>query len=164
MAKGYEESARQQFCMLAQVEGMVGAMKLLGFPKSKATASKWLEQYGIELTASALHKRASELKQWYSAKEKLTVLQEVIDACYEHLRRDEMTGRFEVLPSAPELTQLTNALSKAIQTMELLEGRATERTETLDAQDIELRQLIAEQNAADALSLKELSAEVRGDG
>lgn len=162
----YSEKARETFVNAARTEGIAGAMNLLGYPKSKQTAKDWVDSYGVEITRSALHVRAAEMGAFYTEREKLTLLQDMLDSIYAHIEKID-TGYGVMAPQMvepQELSRLASAAEKVIKMIELLEGRVTERTEAhqVDSTDLELRRLIADaQNeaAAKEAALKEGSGD-----
>lgn len=143
-SKRYTEAEKDAFCAKALELGLQPAMQVMGYPDSKTTAWYWLEQRGLEIEKDTLRQRAAQLQQLYSQREKLVLLHETLRAIHHRLQADPNTGLFYEELDGKELTALANAANKTIQTMELLEGRVTERSEhvSVDSMDFELRQLI----------------------
>lgn len=145
----FSEQQKVFFVQTAQTEGLQGAMELLGYPNSKTTGIKWIEQFGVEISKSSLHKRAAEIGHFYTERQKIAALQDMLDAIYAHVERINTgfgMGFAGGLPDPGDLAKLASAAEKIIKTIELLEGRVTERTEahSIDSTDLELRTLIAE--------------------
>ena len=98
--------------------GIGPAIRNLGYPKSYHTAKKWFEQRNVDLpTMDTLAKMAVDLRVFYSDKEKLIAAQTVLDRCVETLMESTL--------DPDELNKLANAVHKAIQTINLIEGKST---------------------------------------
>lgn len=151
MAK-YTEEQRTIFVALAAEVGMAPARERLGYPSGQ-TASEWCKNYGVD-TAEAetpLMKRAKAMRMFYGQQEKMTLLQEIMDAAYRLLEwgRDQdpvISEEGEVYyPLGPlDVQRLATAVRAVIQTGELLEGRPTEIVQEIDPTDTELRKLVEE--------------------
>lgn len=142
---GYSNFTEEQittYIETAQEMGISPAMRVLGYPKSYHTAKKWFEQRGVELpTMDTLAKMAVDLRVFYSDKEKLLAAQAVLDRCVETLMEDTL--------DADQLNKLANAVHKAIQTINLIEGKSTAINENRqkDGQDLAIIDLLNEAKA-----------------
>ena len=92
-------------------------------------------------TLDTLAKMAGDLRVFYSDKEKIIAAQAVLDRCIESLMQDAL--------DADALNKLANAVHKAIQTINLIEGKSTIINEqrNKDGQDLAIVDLL---NAAKA--------------
>jgi hypothetical protein len=137
---GYSQFTEEQitdFISNAQEMGIGPTLRYLGYPKSYHTAKKWFEQRNIELpTLDTLAKMAGNLKVFYTDKEKIIAAQAVLDRCIESLMQDTL--------DADQLNKLANAVHKAIQTINLIEGKSTIINEqrNKDGQDLAIIDLI----------------------
>lgn len=114
----YDEEMIIDFITNAQEMGISPAMRQMGYPGSYHTAKKWFEQRAIELpTIDTLAKMAVDTRVFYSDKEKLLAAQQVLDRCVETLMQEQL--------DADQLNKLSNAVHKAIQTINLVEGKST---------------------------------------
>lgn len=114
----YDEEMIIDFISHAQEMGISPAMRMLNYPSSYHTAKKWFEQRAIELpNVNTLAKMAVDTRVFYSDKEKLLAAQQVLDRCVETLMEDTL--------DADQLNKLANAVHKAIQTINLIEGKST---------------------------------------
>lgn len=130
------------FIEVAQEMGISPAIRTLGYPKSYHTAKKWFEQRGVELpNLDSLAKMAVEMRVFYSDKEKVLAAQAVLDRCVETLMEDNL--------DADQLNKLANAVHKAIQTINLIEGKSTNINENRqkDGQDLAIIDLLNEAKA-----------------
>lgn len=138
----YEEEMIVEFINHAQEMGISPAMRQLGYPGSYHTAKKWFEQRSLDLpTMDTLAKMAVDTRVFYSDKEKLLAAQAVLDRCVETLYQDEL--------DSDQLNKLANAVHKAIQTINLIEGKSTAISESInkDSQDLAIVDMINEAKA-----------------
>ncbi len=138
----YEEEKIVYFITLAQEMGIGPAMRNLGYPGSYHTAKKWFEQRSVDLpTIDTLAKMAVDTRVFYTDKEKLIAAQAVLDRCVETLYQDDL--------DADQLNKLANAVHKAIQTINLIEGKSTAISESRnkDSQDLAIIDLLNEAKA-----------------
>lgn len=177
-AQKYTEEQKQKFVDRAAQIGLTPAQKELGYPASLPTASRWCSQMGVTITLSALQSHAASINQFYGAQEKLALCQKILDEAYDVLINGEKIPRGEetvVLDAngnmyvtddpiripvrAATLSQLSGVVQRTIQTMELLEGRVTDRIEQVqtDTTDIELAQMISEYKAKNDAAIQDLS-------
>jgi hypothetical protein len=111
-----------EFIEQAAEMGIGPAMRMLGYPKSYHTAKKWHTQRNIDMpTANTLAVIAKQLDIFYTDREKVLAAQAVIDRSVEKLYEDDLL--------AEDINKLSNALHKAIQTINLIEGKSTNISE-----------------------------------
>jgi len=114
----FTEDQVSEFIELAQEMGIGPAMRNLGYPKSYHTAKKFFQQRNIDMpTANTLALMTKQLDIFYTDKEKLLAAQAVVDRTVEALYEDSLTS--------DDISKLSNALHKAIQTINLIEGKST---------------------------------------
>lgn len=118
---GYPTFTEEQvttFIELAQEMGIGPAMRYLGYPKSYHTAKKFFMQRNIDMpSANSLAVMSKQLDIFYTDKEKVLAAQAVIDRTVEKLYEEDLL--------AEDINKLSNALHKAIQTINLIEGKST---------------------------------------
>jgi outer membrane protein assembly factor BamD (BamD/ComL family) len=142
---GYSSFTEEQiteFIETAQEMGIGPTLRYLNYPKSYHTAKKWFEQRNIELpTIDTLAKMAVDTRSFYNDKEKLIAAQAVLDRCVESLMQDSL--------DPDQLNKLANAVHKAIQTINLIEGKSTVINENRqkDGQDLAIIDLLNEAKA-----------------
>ena len=142
---GYQTFTEEQiteFISNAQEMGIGPTMRYLGFPKSYHTAKKWFVERNLEMPSpNTLAKMAAGLGVFYSDKEKLIAAQTVLDRCVESLMQDTL--------DSDGLNKLANAVHKAIQTINLIEGKSTVINEqrNKDGQDLAIIDLLNEAKA-----------------
>lgn len=135
----FDEDMKDEFISQAQEMGISPAMRLLGYPKSYHTAKKWFNERNIELpNLDSLAQMARSIGIFYSDKEKILAAQAVLDRCVESLMEDNL--------DADQLNKLSNAVHKAIQTINLIEGKSTAISETRskDGTDLAIHDLLNE--------------------
>lgn len=138
----YDEEMIIDFITHAQEMGISPAMRMLNYPNSYHTAKKWFEQRAIELpNVNTLAKMAVDTRVFYSDKEKLLAAQQVLDRCVETLMEDTL--------DADQLNKLANAVHKAIQTINLIEGKSTAISEqrNKDNTDVAIIEMLNEAKA-----------------
>jgi hypothetical protein len=114
----YTDEDVRTFIETAQDMGISPAMRQLGYPSAWATAQRWFRDAGVEMpNVDSLIAKAVEFKAFYGDKEKKFAAQSLIDRIVEKLHGDDLT--------ADDINKLGNALNKAIQTFNLIEGKAT---------------------------------------
>lgn len=146
----YTDKQQEDFIELALEAGIGPTMRELGYPKHYATAQKWFESRGIEITVDILKRRAAQIGQFYGAAERMLAAQDVMDRIVAAAIEDDL--------SAEEINKLANALQRVVQTMQLIEGNVTDRRETIskDGTDLALQDLINEAKARNALKEQEI--------
>lgn len=138
----YTEEQITTFIETAQEMGIGPTLRYLGFPKSYHTAKKWFVERNIELpTIDTLAKMAVDTRNFYTDREKLIAAQAVLDRCVEALMQDAL--------DSDGLNKLANAVHKAIQTINLIEGKSTVINENRqkDGQDLAIIDLLNEAKA-----------------
>lgn len=145
----FNEEQVSEFIELAQEMGIGPAMRQLGYPKSYHTAKKFFVQRNIEMpTANTLAVIAKQLDIFYTDRDKIVAAQAVIDRTVEKLYEDDLL--------AEDINKLSNALHKAIQTINLIEGKSTNINEnrSKDGQDLAIIDILNEAKARSS-SIKE---------
>ena len=135
----YSEEQITSFIEVAQEMGIGPSLRKLGYPGSYHTAKKWFEQRGLDMpTMDTLAKMAVDLRVFYTDKEKVIAAQAVLDRCVESLMEDTL--------DPDQLNKLANAVHKAIQTINLIEGKSTAISENRqkDGQDLAIIDLLNE--------------------
>lgn len=151
--KEYDEGQKLEFIAVANEIGISPAMRELGYPGSHHTAGKWFEEFNIQLPdVSYLQRKARGMGVFYGDKEKITAAQLVIDRITDKLEIDSSSL------DADAINKLSNALHRAIQTIQLIEGKATNISEnhTKDTKDLAIQDLIAQTKAKNAIKAQEM--------
>lgn len=131
-----------EFIEMAAEMGIGPTMRTLGYPKSYHTAKKWHIQRNIDMpTANTLAVMSKQLDIFYTDKEKVLAAQAVIDRSVEKLYEDDLL--------AEDINKLSNALHKAIQTINLIEGKSTNINEnrSKDGSDLAIIDMLNEAKA-----------------
>ena len=135
----YTEEMVTEFIDLANEMGIGPAMRNLGYPKSYHTAKKFYVQRNIDMpTANSLAVMAKQLDIFYSDKEKVLAAQAVLDRSIEKLYDEDLL--------AEDINKLSNAIHKAIQTINLIEGKSTNINEnrSKDGSDLAIIDMLNE--------------------
>lgn len=135
----FTEEQITEFIANAQEMGIGPTLRYLGYPKSYHTAKKWFVERGLDMpTLDTLAKMAVDTRNFYTDKEKLIAAQAVLDRCVEALMQDVL--------DSDGLNKLANAVHKAIQTINLIEGKSTVINENRqkDGQDLAIVDLLNE--------------------
>ena len=138
----FTEEQISEFIEMAAEMGIGPAMRTLGYPLSYHTAKKWHLQRNINMpTSNSLAIMAKQLDIFYSDKEKVLAAQAVIDRSVESLYQDNL--------SSDDINKLSNALHKAIQTINLIEGKSTNINEnrSKDGTDLAIVDMLNEAKA-----------------
>jgi hypothetical protein len=138
----FTEEQITEFIETAREMGIGPTLRYLQYPKSYHTAKKWFVERNLEMpTIDTLAKMAGDLRVFYSDKEKLIAAQAVLDRCVEALMQDAL--------DSDGLNKLANAVHKAIQTINLIEGKSTVINEqrNKDGQDLAIVDLLNEAKA-----------------
>ena len=138
----FTEEQKTEFIETAQEMGIGPTLRYLGFPKSYHTAKKWFVERNLEMpTLDTLAKMAGDLKVFYSDKEKVIAAQAVLDRCIESLMQDAL--------DPDQLNKLATAVHKAIQTINLIEGKSTiiQEQRSKDGSDLAIMDLLNEAKA-----------------
>ena len=145
MAKiAYSNEQIADFLEVAAEIGITRAKRQLGYPAAWNTARRWVENAGIEVPLDAIKAQAAAHNDWYKAEELLIVAKEALLRVIESLQNDELT--------ADEQKKLAEAYQKYVNTILLLEGKATSITESRkkDSIDVGLMELLNEERARNA--------------
>ena len=135
----FTEEQITEFIETAKEMGIGPTLRYLQYPKSYHTAKKWFVERGLDMpTIDTLAKMAGDLRVFYTDKEKLIAAQAVLDRCVEALMQDVL--------DSDGLNKLANAVHKAIQTINLIEGKSTVINENRqkDGQDLAIVDLLNE--------------------
>ena len=135
----YTDEQITEFIEIAGEMGIGPAMRQLGYPKSYHTAKKFFVQRNIDTpTANSLAVMAKQLDIFYTDREKILAAQAVIDRSVEALYEDNLVS--------DDISKLSNALHKAIQTINLIEGKSTNINEnrSKDGSDLAIVDMLNE--------------------
>ena len=135
----FTEEQVSEFIECANEMGIGPAMRYLQYPKSYHTAKKFYMQRNIEMpTANTLAVMSKQLDVFYRDKEKVLAAQAVIDRTVEALYEDTL--------ASDDISKLSNALHKAIQTINLIEGKSTNINEnrSKDGSDLAIIDMLNE--------------------
>jgi hypothetical protein len=135
----YTDEQITEFIEQANEMGIGPTMRLLGYPKSYHTAKKFYMQRNVDMpTSNTLAIMAKQLDIFYTDKEKVLAAQAVIDRSVEALYQDTL--------SSDDINKLSNALHKAIQTINLIEGKSTNINEnrSKDGSDLAIIDMLNE--------------------
>jgi hypothetical protein len=114
----FTEEQISEFIEIANEMGIGPAMRYLSYPKSYHTAKKFYIQRNLELpTSNTLAQMSKNLDIFYKDKEKILAAQAVVDRAVEKLYEEDLL--------AEDINKLSNAIHKAIQTINLIEGKST---------------------------------------
>lgn len=138
----FTEEQVAEFIECANEMGIGPAMRYLGYPKSYHTAKKFYVQRNLDMpTANTLAVMAKQLDIFYTDREKVLAAQAVIDRTVEALYEDTL--------ASDDISKLSNALHKAIQTINLIEGKSTNINEnrSKDGTDLAIVDMLNEAKA-----------------
>ena len=114
----FTEEQISEFIETANEMGIGPAMRYLNYPKSYHTAKKFYLQRNIDMpTSNTLAIMSKNLDIFYKDKEKILAAQAVVDRAVEKLYEEDLL--------AEDINKLSNAIHKAIQTINLIEGKST---------------------------------------
>ncbi len=136
----YTEDQITEFIGVAQEMGISPAMRYLNYPGSYHTANKWFKLRQLDLPdIDSLKQMARNIGVFYSDKEKVIAAQAVLERCVEKLYEDNTL-------LSDDLNKLSNAVHKAIQTINLIEGKSTNINEnrSKDGTDLAIHDLLNE--------------------
>lgn len=136
----YTDEQISQFIDISTEMGISPAMRYLNYPGSYHTASKWYKDRGLDLPdIDSLKQMARNIGVFYTDKEKVISAQAVIDRAVEKLMEDDTL-------LADDINKLSNAIHKAIQTINLVEGKSTNINEnrSKDGTDLAIHDLLNE--------------------
>ena len=152
----FTEEQITEFIETAKEMGIGPTLRYLQYPKSYHTAKKWFVERGLDMpTIDTLAKMAGDLRVFYTDKEKLIAAQAVLDRCVEALMQDIL--------DSDGLNKLANAVHKAIQTINLIEGKSTVINENRqkDGQDLAIVDLLNEAKMRNE-ALRNKGLEIKG--
>jgi hypothetical protein len=135
----YTDEQITEFIEQAAEMGIGPAMRHLGYPASYHTAKKFHLQRNVEMpTANTLAVMSKQLDIFYTDKEKVLAAQAVLDRSIESLYQDNLTS--------DDINKLSNAVHKAIQTINLIEGKSTNISEnrSKDGSDLAIIDMLNE--------------------
>ncbi len=142
----YTDEQITEFIEIAGEMGIGPAMRHLGYPKSYHTAKKFFVQRNIDTpTANSLAVMAKQLDIFYKDKDKIIAAQAIIDRAVEKLYEDDLLSE--------DINKLSNAIHKAIQTINLIEGKSTNINEnrSKDGTDLAIVDILNEAKARNNL-------------
>ena len=146
----YTDEQVAEFCEAAQEMGIGRTIRELGFPKSYATALRWMKQRGIEPNRDPVMQTAKLWHHFYELEDLLEQVDQALAVVQELL----LTAG-----NADEMKKLSESIQKLVNTRLLLEGKATsinEKRETTKT-DLEIMDLINQQRAANMLTETQLN-------
>jgi hypothetical protein len=135
----FTEEQVSEFIECANEMGIGPAMRYLGYPKSYHTAKKFYVQRNLDMpTANTLAVMSKQLDIFYNDKEKVLAAQAVIDRAVEALYEADLLSE--------DINKLSNAIHKAIQTINLIEGKSTNINEnrSKDGSDLAIIDMLNE--------------------
>lgn len=135
----FTEEQISEFIEMANEMGIGPTMRTLGYPKSYHTAKRFYVQRNIDMpTANSLAVMAKDLAIFYNDKEKVLAAQAVLDRSIEKLYEEDLL--------AEDINKLSTAIHKAIQTINLIEGKSTNINEnrSKDGSDLAIVDMLNE--------------------
>ena len=142
----FTEEQISEFIETANEMGIGPAMRYLSYPKSYHTAKKFYMQRNLDMpTANTLAIMTKNIDIFYKDNEKVLAAQAVIDRSVEKLYEDDLL--------AEDINKLSNAIHKAIQTINLIEGKSTNINEnrSKDGTDLAIVDMLNEAKARNNL-------------
>jgi hypothetical protein len=147
----YSQDQINEFIATAEMMGVAPAIRQLGYP-TYPTAQKWFEEQGKEMPSiDSIGQKAAVMRVFYGDQEKKYAAQRNIERIVESLEQDQL--------DAKDINLLSNALHKAVQTFNLIEGKSTSITEshTKDGADLAINDLLNSAKAKNALVEEEMN-------
>lgn len=134
----YPDEKKEAYLALATEIGHSRAMRELGYPKHWSTANSWAKQYNVTIALDELKQKAAAFNDWYGTEEQLIAMQEAISRGREYI-----TEKTDLTPD--EFKKTVEGMKRAIETMQLLQGKATTRAGTEEATetDAAIRNLLS---------------------
>ena len=135
----FTEEQISEFIEMANEMGIGPTMRTLGYPKSYHTAKRFYVQRNVDMpTANTLAVMAKDLAIFYNDKEKVLAAQAVLDRSIEKLYEEDLL--------AEDINKLSTAIHKAIQTINLIEGKSTNINEnrSKDGSDLAIVDMLNE--------------------
>lgn len=133
-AKRYTDEEQAAYCELAQYVGIGAAIRELGYPSYPA-AMMWMEKRGVEPKEVDIMAKARQFHKYYQAEDLLKTIDEAMSV---------ITSLYSSIETAAEAKQLAEAISKLVNSRQLLEGKANsivEKRETTQ-QDLEIAEML----------------------
>ncbi|MFI8229419.1 hypothetical protein ACIGDI_11350 [Streptomyces sp. NPDC085900] len=124
----YTEKEKQDYLELASEIGHSRAMRELGYPKHWNTANTWAKEHGVTIALDELKQKAAAFNDWYQTEDLLITMQEAIARGREFILEDRDLN-------ADGFKKTVEGMKRAIETMQLLQGKATSRNGTEKDQD-----------------------------
>ena len=149
----FTEEQISEFIETANEMGIGPAMRYLNYPKSYHTAKKFYLQRNLDMpTSNTLAQMSKNLDIFYKDKEKILAAQAVVDRAVEKLYEEDLL--------AEDINKLSNAIHKAIQTINLIEGKSTNINEnrSKDGTDLAIVDMLNEAKARNNLIKDNLNA------
>ncbi|MZE50121.1 hypothetical protein GTY86_02065 [Streptomyces sp. SID5770] len=123
----YTEKEKLAYLDKASEIGHSRARRELGYPNSWSTANSWAKEFNVTIALSELKAKSAAFNQWYRDEELLIAMQDVIDRGMEYINdKDDL--------SPDEYKKTVEGIKRAIETKNLIEGKATSRAGTESAQ------------------------------
>jgi len=121
--KKYTEKEKLAYLEKASEIGHSRARRELGYPNSWSTANSWAKEFNVTIALSDLKAKSASFNQWYREEELLIAMQDIIDRGMEYI-----TSSNDLSPD--EYKKVTEGVKRAVETMNLIQGKATQRTGT----------------------------------
>ncbi|MCW2087810.1 UNVERIFIED_ORG: hypothetical protein M2328_001090 [Rhodococcus erythropolis] len=128
MAK-YSEAERRAFAELAGDVGLARAKRELQYPSSWSTGKKWCEEFGIEIELDDLKSKAAQYNSFYEETELRIAQQDLLSRALELMDDPNLTPA--------ELDKIAATMKRATDSIQMLRGKATNRTAVEDTTDVE---------------------------
>ncbi|MFC9001111.1 hypothetical protein ACFT7U_36170 [Streptomyces rochei] len=134
----YTEEEKLAYLEKASEIGHSRARRELGYPNSWSTANLWAKDYNVTIAVDELKQKSAAFNDWYSTEEQLIAMQEVISRGREYIN-----DKADLTPD--EFKKTVEGMKRAIETMQLLQGKATSRAGTEEATetDAAIRNLLS---------------------
>lgn len=137
----YSEQDIDNFIETAEELGITRAIRELGYP-SWPTAQKWCKKRNVTPPKSITQALATLNNQTYSLEDKLSVANDLIDRYKEMLTTKDL--------DAMELKRITEGYKLAMETYNLILGKATQITQKADAMDNDYVDLLEQMKQTNA--------------
>ncbi|MFJ8857242.1 hypothetical protein ACIRD8_02305 [Streptomyces sp. NPDC102451] len=121
--KKYTEREKLEYLEKASEIGHSRARRELGYPNSWSTANSWAKEFNVSIALSDLKAKSASFNQWYREEELLVAMQDIIDRGMEYINSSD-----ELSPD--EYKKVTEGVKRAVETMNLIQGKATTRNGT----------------------------------
>jgi hypothetical protein len=116
----YTEEEKLAYLEKASEIGHSRARRELGYPNSWSTANLWAKDHNVTIAVDELKQKSAAFNDWYSTEEQLIAMQEVISRGREYIN-----DKADLTPD--EFKKTVEGMKRAIETMQLLQGKATSR-------------------------------------